>query len=51
MAMMNVIDKELIWKKIKKTPRKKRLKTMSVSKTYSKGSYVWVSNYIKIIDK
>ena len=49
-TMMNASDKELM-EKIKEKYPKKRLKAKTVSETYLDGSYIRVSNYIKIIDK
>ena len=46
--MINASDKELM-KKI--NPKKERRKAKRVSEIYPDGSYVRVSNYIKIIDK
>ena len=48
-AMINESDKELM--KIIKKNLKQRLKAKIISETYPDGSYVGVSNCIKIIDK
>ena len=49
-VMMNASDKELM-ENIRKNTIKRRLKAKTVSETYPNGSYIRVSNYIKIIDK
>ena len=49
-AMMNDSDQKLMRNK-RKTSLKMRLNAKTVSVTYPDGSYVRVSNYIKIIDK
>ena len=49
-AMMNASDKELM-EKIRKNTLKMKLKAKTISETYPDGSYIRVSNYIKIIDK
>ena len=48
---MNVSDKEFMKKKNKENFLKRILKAKMVYVTYPDGSYVRVSNYIKIIDK
>ena len=40
-----------LWEKNKQKHLKKETKTQTVSETYPDGSYIWVSNYIKIINK
>ena len=49
-AMVNASDKELM-EKNKENTLKRRIKANTVSETYPDGSYIRVSNYIKIIDK
>ena len=48
--MVNANDKEFIRKNKEKHPIG-RLKAKTVSERYPDGSYIRVSNYIKIIDK
>ena len=47
---MNAYDKELMGK-IQKNILKRRLKAKTVSVTHPDVSNVWISNYVKIIDK
>ena len=47
---MDASDNELMGK-IKKNTLKRRLKAKTVSVTHPDGSNVWISNYVKIIDK